>query len=231
MNINHKKLINFSLAAVLVVLFNFSVIASALAYSPEEIIVQTNESRAQSGLSELKENKKLDLAALDKAQDMLKNGYFAHFSPNNKSPWDFIIVSGYNYNYAGENLAIGYIDRVELMQAWLNSPTHKANILNKDFTEIGVAVLKGKFKGEENTVVVQMFGQETNTVLANNNLTNQIKVDSTKQASLSKPLENTTNGHNSLNLVNVFVISGLLVIITLVIIKRILPTQRLYLVK
>jgi hypothetical protein len=103
--------------------------------------------------------------------------------------------------------------------------------LNKDFTEIGVAVLKGKFKGEENTVVVQMFGQEINTVLANNNLTNQIKVDSTKQASLSKPLENTTNGHNSLNLVNVFVISGLLVIITLVVIKRILPTQRLYLVK
>src|SRR4030042_3617362 len=89
---------------------------------------------------------------------MFKNGYFEHFSPTGHSPWNFISEAGYDYQYAGENLAIDFAKLEDTHTAWMNSPKHRENILNSDFTEIGIATVTKKFKGRLATISVEMFG-------------------------------------------------------------------------
>jgi hypothetical protein len=122
------------------------------------IVEMTNQIRTKDGLNPLKENANLSLAAAAKAQDMIQNGYFAHFSPTNVSPWFWIKQNGYNYKYAGENLAMNFSETDQVINGWVNSPTHKANLLNNNYQDIGVAVLSGQVNGESRIVVVQMFG-------------------------------------------------------------------------
>jgi hypothetical protein len=130
-----------------------------------------NQTRQADGLKPLAENQKLNQAAQMKAENMVQNNYFDHNSPSGVTPWFWFLQAGYNYKYAGENLAIGFYDSKEVYDAWLNSPSHKANILNPNYTEIGTAVLKGF--GQGNTiVVVQEFGSPSptkTTVTKNNN--------------------------------------------------------------
>jgi len=122
------------------------------------LIDLTNQERGDLGLTTLKENSKLNQAAYQKATDMLNNNYFSHYSPSGISPWYWFKQAGYNYKIAGENLAIGFVDSEEVFKAWENSPTHKANLVNGKFNEIGMAVLQGDFNGLKTTVVVQLFG-------------------------------------------------------------------------
>jgi uncharacterized protein YkwD len=122
------------------------------------IIELTNSSRSGFGLSSLKENPALDLAAQKKAEDMVANQYFAHTSPQGRTPWDFIKDQNYNYLVAGENLAVNFQSAEGVEEAWMNSPGHKANILNKDFKDIGIGIAEGDFKGAKALFVVQMFG-------------------------------------------------------------------------
>lgn len=142
----------------LAVLFNIPKNFYFAEVSQSALILETNQNRANLGLGILKESKVLDQAALMKAQDMLRNQYFAHQSPAGVTPWYWFKTLGYNYKYAGENLAIGFFDSQEVYQAWLDSPTHKANLLNPNYKEIGVAVLNGNFEGKSTTIVVQLFG-------------------------------------------------------------------------
>jgi len=128
------------------------------------IIEFTNRKRELSGLSFLKENPTLDRAAYLKAQNMLEKSYFSHKSPEGISPWYWFKIAGYDYKFAGENLAIGFLDSEEVIEGWYDSPSHKNNLLNQDYQEIGVAVLKGDFQGNEATVVVQLFGTEKTKV-------------------------------------------------------------------
>lgn len=127
--------------------------------TPANIIEQTNEYRQTKGLGQLKENSKLDQAAELKAQDMLDNQYWAHESPTGVKGWDWIKKTGYGYQSAGENLAVYFTSTPQLMDAWEKSPGHDANLRGKDYTEIGVAVVPGTFKGYKTYVIVQMFGQ------------------------------------------------------------------------
>ena len=152
------KIIKFNIGVVFLslVLFNFTYAQAA--YSAGTLVSMTNSTRAREGLGALSVNSELTSAAYAKAQDMLANQYFAHTSPQGKTPWDFIKNSGYNYAYAGENLAIGYTDASELFSAWMASATHRQNILNPNFREIGMAVLSGDYEGAETIVVVQEFG-------------------------------------------------------------------------
>ncbi len=122
------------------------------------IIQLTNQKRQLFGLSFLKESPVLDRVAYLKVEDMEKKGYFAHRSPEGISPWHWFRVAGYNYKFAGENLAIGFLDSGELMNAWYNSPSHRENLLNPRYKEMGVAVLNGNFQGNKTTLVVQVFG-------------------------------------------------------------------------
>jgi hypothetical protein len=89
---------------------------------------------------------------------MAQNGYFAHTSPEGKSPWYWFKQGGYVFNYAGENLAVDFSDSADVERAWMNSPTHRSNILNNKFTEIGVATAVGTLNGRQTTFVVQEFG-------------------------------------------------------------------------
>ncbi|MGA2417811.1 MAG: CAP domain-containing protein [Candidatus Staskawiczbacteria bacterium] len=116
-----------------------------------------NQTRQSFGLQPLVDNQKLDQAAQLKAENMVANNYFAHTSPTGVTPWYWFLQAGYNYKYAGENLAIGFFDSEEVYNAWLNSPSHKANIVNPNYKEIGTAVLKG-FGSNNAIVVVQEFG-------------------------------------------------------------------------
>ena len=125
----------------------------------ERLIELAQQERIANNLSELKINDKLTQAALEKAQDMLKNNYFAHTSPSGITPWYWFEKAGYNYVAAGENLAKDFTDSDYLNTAWMNSPSHRANILNEKYTEIGIAVLEGEINGRKTIVAVQLFGK------------------------------------------------------------------------
>jgi hypothetical protein len=129
------------------------------------LIDSTNEERVSSGISSLKENAKLDEAAYLKASDMIEKDYFSHQSPEGISPWYWFNKVGYNYKFAGENLAIGFLDSKEVHQAWMASPSHQKNLLNPNYQETGIAVLKGDFQGSEAVVAVQLFGTPQTSVV------------------------------------------------------------------
>ena len=117
-----------------------------------------NEDRSSSDLGTLKVNPKLVAAAQAKADHMAANGYFAHNAPDGKTSWYWFRQAGYAYAYAGENLAVNFSDSVDVEQAWMNSPTHRANIMNGQFTEVGIATAVGEYKGKKTIFVAQMFG-------------------------------------------------------------------------
>lgn len=124
----------------------------------EQLLAGTNAKRAEAGLPPLTLNGALSAAAAAKAADMFANNYWAHNSPSGKTPWDFIIGAGYRYTLAGENLAKNFQTSDGVIEAWMNSPTHRANIVKEGYKEIGFAVVNGVLNGEETTLVVQMFG-------------------------------------------------------------------------
>lgn len=148
------KLISFSFVCFFPRGFLFS------AVNRSALLTLTNQKRLDFRISTLKENYKLNQAAYLKAKDMLSYNYFAHTSPSGKNPWYWLSKVGYDYQYAGENLAIDFVDSEELFQAWYSSSTHRANIINPKFQDIGMAVLSGNFKGRRTTVVVQYFGRK-----------------------------------------------------------------------
>ena len=126
---------------------------------PPALIGLANDDRATNNLLPLKINPILVLAAELKAQDMALKSYFAHTSPEGISPWFWFGKAGYNFAYAGENLAIDFSESADVNSAWMNSSGHRANIMNKNFTEIGIATAKGYYQGRETLFVVQLFGK------------------------------------------------------------------------
>ncbi|MBI2019280.1 hypothetical protein HYS95_01255 [Candidatus Daviesbacteria bacterium] len=124
----------------------------------KKLIELTNIEREKMGLSRVVENEALDKAAVLKAQNMLSENYWAHFAPSGKSPWDFILGSGYKFTYAGENLAKNFYNSDDIVKAWMNSPTHRDNLLNGKYKDIGIAVVEGTLNGQQTTLIVQMFG-------------------------------------------------------------------------
>lgn len=159
-----KALVSILLAPLIVTFIGLTAIAKpvsaidAPSVDEQTLVELTNTERTFRGLSALRFNPRLSQAAEAKAADMLANGYFEHISPSGKTPWVFIEGVGYNYVKAGENLAIDFTTVTGPVPAWMDSPTHKANILKPDYEEIGIAEVKGIFKGRETTIVVQMFG-------------------------------------------------------------------------
>ncbi len=124
----------------------------------EDVVTQTNDKRVESGLQPLTLNAQLSAAALAKAQDMLDKQYWAHSSPDGRQPWDFMKAANYRYRVAGENLARDFSHTSDMVQAWMASPTHRDNILNSQYQQIGIAVVNGNLEGFDTTLVVQMFG-------------------------------------------------------------------------
>jgi hypothetical protein len=117
----------------------------------------TNVERKSQNLSTLAVSPVLNEAAQMKAEDMATLGYFAHTSPAGKTPWYWIEKVGYKYQYAGENLAINFSDSKDVTNAWMNSPTHKANIIKENYTEIGTGVANGIYQGRQTVFVAQVY--------------------------------------------------------------------------
>lgn len=129
--------------------------------SLKELLDYTNQNRLGSGLPKLSDNSELDKAAKAKADNMFQEDYWAHNSPDGKTPWYFITSAGYNYVYAGENLARGFSSAKEVVDAWMASPDHRANILSPNYRDAGFAVEHGNLSGEETFLVVQEFGSKS----------------------------------------------------------------------
>ncbi|MBI4226573.1 CAP domain-containing protein [Candidatus Roizmanbacteria bacterium] len=119
----------------------------------------TNTIRQQYQLSTLTFNEQLSSAAQKKASDMFAKNYWSHYGPDGVTPWDFILSSGYRYEYAGENLAKNFLFSQGVVDAWMNSSSHRDNILRKEYSEVGFGVANGVLNGEETTIVVEMFGK------------------------------------------------------------------------
>jgi hypothetical protein len=138
----------------------------------EEIVSETNKQREKLGLSPVVINQSLNQAASAKASNMFSENYWSHYSPSGKDPWGFISGAGYKFAYAGENLARNFYNSDDVVKAWMNSPTHRENIVNPKYKEIGVAVVDGVLVGQKTTLVVQMFGTAYNDVSLINPLVN-----------------------------------------------------------
>lgn len=122
------------------------------------LIDLTNESRVAEHELPLLKNDKLTKAAQLKGEDMVAKEYFAHNSPDGVTPWHWFKEAGYTFLYAGENLAINFTDSSDVEKAWLNSPKHRANIMNAEFREIGIATVPGTYENVPTIYIVQMFG-------------------------------------------------------------------------
>lgn len=155
----NKKLFLFRAAmATMFVFFPFGN-AFASEITPDKVVSLVNDARLANKVGVLVKDETLMRAAQMKADDMFSKGYFAHTSPQGKTPWVWFEKAGYEYAYAGENLAIHFTQAEDQQRAWMESPTHRKNILNPEYREIGVAVRSGVLEGKNTIVTVQEFGR------------------------------------------------------------------------
>lgn len=136
------------------------VLGIATSISENEILQITNKQRLANGAPTLANDKRLQAAAQNKANDMAKLGYWSHISPEGIAPWHFIDDSGYEYEIAGENLARGFKTSSGVVTGWMKSPSHRDNLLDPNYQDVGIATANGQIEGEETTIVVALYGTE-----------------------------------------------------------------------
>jgi len=136
--------------------------ALEVSLNEQNLLELINQDRSVYGLPALTPDGRLTEAAGMKAEHMLANDYFAHTSPQGVRPWEFLDQAGFPYRSAGENLALNYQNAYELIEDFMQSPSHRANLLSADFQEIGIAINAGELDGENALVAVFMFGKEQN---------------------------------------------------------------------
>lgn len=124
------------------------------------IVASMNAYRAQAHLPPLREDARLDAAAAERMRDMEEQGYWAHESPDGRSPFVWLLPSGYVFRSAGENLACGFETNEFLMTGWMGSKGHRENILSPDFADCGIAVIDGSTTGRATgKSIVVLFGR------------------------------------------------------------------------
>jgi len=136
------------------------VLGMSASITAQQILDLTNQQRQAQGLPLLTINQELIQAAQAKGADMIAKNYWAHTSPDGLTPWVWFKNAGYRYLYAGENLARDFADSSSVVNAWMNSPTHRENIVSNRYREMGIAVINDTFQGQPTTLVVQMFGTQ-----------------------------------------------------------------------
>lgn len=139
------------------------------------IVDLTNINRQENNSKPLNQNPLLMQAAKLKAEDMAKKSYFSHTSPDGLGPQDWLKKAGYNFQYAGENLAVHFSDSDAVEKAWMQSSGHRANIINPLFTEIGIATATGYYEGVETQFVVVFFGKQLPVAASRNTSANNQK--------------------------------------------------------
>ena len=187
---------------------NPDILGVSYSVSDVDILSLTNQIRQENGLSLLNLNNELSQAAEEKAKDMFSKNYWAHFAPDGTSPWYFIKNTNYNYIYAGENLAKGFTSSQDVVNAWMNSPSHKENMLSGKYKDVGFAVLRGNLSGEDTVLVVEMFGSTETPAFAQvqqpkniESYTSKTTADNNQkvpvQKSTAKKIQNPILGENS----------------------------------
>ncbi len=214
--LSHKMTALFTALLITVKIFSLSLLAFSpaipafsSAISEENIVALTNQTRLNYGLNELKFSSVLALAAQEKANDMAEKGYFAHTSPDGRLPWDFMKAQGYDYIMAGENLAVNFVEAETVSTAWMNSPTHKANIVNKNYEEIGIGIAQGIYGNKQSIFVVQMFGVPTEQTIVLKKEPTKVVIQSVplpKTAESLKPIKNLSIDDVSVNVIGADVV-------------------------
>ncbi len=139
---------------------NKNVLAYATSTSINGLLQSTNQNRTANGVAALSLNALLNQSAQAKAKDMANRNYWSHNTPEGNPPWVFITQAGYDYKTAGENLAYGFATSNDTVTGWMNSPPHKANLLNAGFVDVGFGIASSsnyQNSGPE-TIVVAMYG-------------------------------------------------------------------------
>jgi hypothetical protein len=190
-NNNYLPLILRQRSITLIVIFVFitNIILSVLGpyqinalINVDNLYLLHNQEREKQSLSPLKINQLLVNSATAKAEAMLETDCWAHYCPEGKSPWDFFKDANYDYLFAGENLAEGYSEDEIMMSAWMKSPTHRDNVLNGNFDEVGIGIARGTYQNiKNNTIIVVHFGKSN---INNEILSNEIEVNE------NQPVEN-----------------------------------------
>lgn len=165
---------------------------------PGALIALTNNDRIANNLSVVNEDAQLVQAAQEAASDMATNGYFAHVSPDGKDPWYWLNLVGYKYQYAGQNLAVNFTDSSAVESAWMASPEHHANIVKREYTQIGIGTANGLYEGKEATFVVQFFAS---SAIVSPQQQKGVAVASTPEAAVAAPVAPVLAQKGSLALV------------------------------
>lgn len=170
----HHKSILFLISFILITQIAFQIVRTAYPsvlgvtadVSSQQLLLLTNQKRQEQNLSPMVLNDQLSQAALLKANDMLAKNYWAHNSPDGTSPWFYFKEAGYSYAYAGENLARGFTTPEGVINAWMQSPSHRDNMLSSRYKDIGFAVVKGNLLGEETILIVELLGSKNTELTA-----------------------------------------------------------------
>ena len=201
-----------------------SVLGIASDINADSLILLTNKEREANGVGSLTINAQLSQAAAQKAEDMLKNDYWAHNSPSGTTPWVFIKNSGYNYVYAGENLAKGFSTSQEVVAAWMASPSHRANMLSSNYKDVGFAVVTGRLNGEDTVLIVEEFGNQSVPIVASKPVETAVSSDKTLAmaksfAPESKPVINSVSFSLNINMiiVSIFIFA---LILDMIVVER-----------
>ena len=134
------------------------VLPDILAEQQSKIIALTNDLRLEKGLPQLAVSDTLNFSSDIKAVDMAEKGYFSHTSPEGRKLAYYLRQVGYKYNVAGENLALGFSSAEDVVNAWIKSPTHYANLIDEDYKEMGVSLESGLYEGQPTVYAVEHFG-------------------------------------------------------------------------
>lgn len=126
--------------------------------TPAALMAATNQERVRAGVVPLQSNDALTRAAYLKAQDMFSKQYWAHVAPDGTTPWSWFLKVGYTYSAAGENLAKNFSTAEATTAAWMASPEHRQNLLNKNYRDVGYAVMDGVLQGKATTLIVALYG-------------------------------------------------------------------------
>lgn len=165
--LHHKSLFALIILVVALSFLTFSVrktaptvLGIATNINTSDLLSFTNKKRQEQDLPPLILNSTLSKAAQQKGQNMFEEDYWAHNAPDGTTPWVFFQRVGYNYLYAGENLAKDFNDTQAVVAAWMASPSHRENMLSARYDEVGFAVVNGRLNGSETTLVIEELGRQ-----------------------------------------------------------------------
>lgn len=144
-----------------------SVLGHGSSITVSELLQETNKIRIDQGVPPLGLSDKLSQAAYLKGQDMIKKQYWAHDSPDGVQPWRWFSDVGYNYDFAGENLAKNFASSQAVVVAWMSSPEHKANVIKNEYSDVGFAIVNGEIDQKPVTIVVALYGRAVEATINN----------------------------------------------------------------